>query len=144
MILFMPFTSTLSMNINMKFYNQLVNIGKKNVVSIINWSCIYGLVDFIPLPEPEHLLSPNRTPGSVDLHFYASHSLYIPKSSYIQQTLHNYWSEVSQVPITVVARSKAQTVFARLNIGWDLGFQSHSSHGCPCAFILCLCSSVCR
>jgi hypothetical protein len=37
--IYMPFTSTLPMKavmgINMKFYNRLVNIGKKNVVSII-------------------------------------------------------------------------------------------------------------
>jgi hypothetical protein len=26
---------------------------------------------------------------------------------------------------------------------WDRGFQSHSRHGCLCAFILCLCCSVC-
>jgi hypothetical protein len=35
-------------------------------------------------------------------------------------------------PITVAARSRAWTVFARLR------------HGCLCAFILCLCCSVCR
>jgi hypothetical protein len=27
---------------------------------------------------------------------------------------------------------------------WDLGFESHSGYGCMCAFILCLCCSVCR
>jgi hypothetical protein len=27
---------------------------------------------------------------------------------------------------------------------WDRGFGSHSRHGCLCAFILCLCRSVCR
>jgi hypothetical protein len=27
---------------------------------------------------------------------------------------------------------------------WDRGFESHSRHGCLCAFILCLCCSVCR
>jgi hypothetical protein len=27
---------------------------------------------------------------------------------------------------------------------WDRGFESHSTHGCLCAFILCLCCSVCR
>jgi hypothetical protein len=27
---------------------------------------------------------------------------------------------------------------------WNRGFVSHSMHGCLCAFILCLCCSVCR
>jgi hypothetical protein len=27
---------------------------------------------------------------------------------------------------------------------WDRGFESHSSHGCLCTFILYLCCSVCR
>jgi hypothetical protein len=27
---------------------------------------------------------------------------------------------------------------------WDRGFESHSRHGCLCAFILCLCCPVCR
>jgi hypothetical protein len=27
---------------------------------------------------------------------------------------------------------------------WDRVFESHSRHGCLCAFILCLCCSVCR
>jgi hypothetical protein len=36
--------------------------------------------------------------------------------------------------------SKAWTVFARL----DRGFVAHSRDGCLCAFILCLCCSVCR
>jgi hypothetical protein len=27
---------------------------------------------------------------------------------------------------------------------WERGFESHSRHGCLCAFILCLCCSVCR
>jgi hypothetical protein len=27
---------------------------------------------------------------------------------------------------------------------WDRGFESHSRHECLCAFILCLCCSVCR
>jgi hypothetical protein len=27
---------------------------------------------------------------------------------------------------------------------WDRGFESHSRHGCLCAFILCLCCSSCR
>jgi hypothetical protein len=27
---------------------------------------------------------------------------------------------------------------------WDRGFESHSKHGCLCAFILYLCCSVCR
>jgi hypothetical protein len=27
---------------------------------------------------------------------------------------------------------------------WDRGFESKSRHGCLCAFILCLCCSVCR
>jgi hypothetical protein len=27
---------------------------------------------------------------------------------------------------------------------WDRGFKSHSSHGCLCARLLCLCCPVCR
>jgi hypothetical protein len=27
---------------------------------------------------------------------------------------------------------------------WDHGFESHSRHGCLCAFIVCLCCPVCR
>jgi hypothetical protein len=27
---------------------------------------------------------------------------------------------------------------------WGRGFESHSRHGCLCAFILCFCCSVCR
>jgi hypothetical protein len=38
------------------------------------------------------------------------------------------------VPITVAARSKAWTVFARSNA--DRGVESYSRHGCLCAFIL--------
>jgi hypothetical protein len=26
---------------------------------------------------------------------------------------------------------------------WDHGFESHSRHGCPCAFILCFCVALC-
>jgi hypothetical protein len=27
---------------------------------------------------------------------------------------------------------------------WDRTFKSHLTHGCLCAFVLCLCCSVCR
>jgi hypothetical protein len=47
-----------------------------------------------------------------------------------------------QYTITVVAHFKAICLppFER----WDRGFESHSGHGCLCAFILCLCCPVCR
>jgi hypothetical protein len=48
-----------------------------------------------------------------------------------------------KMPITVTARSKAWIVFHSIE-RWDLGFESHSRHGCLCAFILCLCCSMCR
>jgi hypothetical protein len=50
--------------------------------------------------------------------------------------------------ISVVAEHSGRAVWGmnclRSLERWDRGFDSHSSHRCLCAFILCLCCSVCR
>jgi hypothetical protein len=55
-----------------------------------------------------------------------------------------YGSISSVAPITVAARSKALTVFARSDAGIMGSNPAQGMDYVLCAFILCLCCSVCR
>jgi hypothetical protein len=59
------------------------------------------------------------------------------------------WPATHRVPIFVITTGRSQwprDVRHELSSleRCDRGFESHSRHGCLCAFILCLCCYVCR
>jgi hypothetical protein len=62
----------------------------------------------------------------------------------------NKWSTQWKAILSETAVEKIQDslhfrqCYPRLLEHWDRGFESPSRHGCLCAFILCLCCSVCR
>jgi hypothetical protein len=70
-------------------------------------------------------------------HVYVSLNLLFLNLSVKCGTLNYKTNNSLVIQITVAARSKEGNVFARSNTG-IVG----SRHGCPCAFILCLCCPV--
>jgi hypothetical protein len=54
---------------------------------------------------------------------------------YLPSSVRLYGMMFNCEPITEAARSRAWTISARSNT-WDRGFDSHSRHGCLCAFML--------
>jgi hypothetical protein len=71
-------------------------------------------------------------------------SIYI-KISFIMTflfTLNASYVYMMNLPIAVTGslRHELSSPFKH----WDRGLESHTRNGCLCAFILCLCCSVCR
>jgi hypothetical protein len=68
----------------------------------------------------------------------------------LYEVLFEFHAEQAWYPVLVEFKIKlADQIFSKgsqyqKSKRWDRRFESHSRHGCLCAFILCLCCPVCR
>jgi hypothetical protein len=72
-----------------------------------------------------------------------------PHACYTPCPFHLHWLDNSNfILLTIRASITVAAVWGMNSFRplehWGRGFEFHSRHGCLCAFVLCLCCSLCR